>query len=98
MIEEMSSDNQFLRNTIGELEEQVCDRPLTFTLDKELTLCRCQIAKLSNSLVGNKSHFAKYVEVKSENIMLQVRPSNISFSASSLTLVSSTVKIGKPRR
>jgi hypothetical protein len=51
MIEEMSADNQYLRNTIGELEEQ--------------------IAKLSNSLVGNRSHFAKYVEVKSENIMLQ---------------------------
>lgn len=31
-----------------------------------------QISKLTQSLVGNKSHFAKYVEVKTENIALQV--------------------------
>jgi regulator of replication initiation timing len=32
-----------------------------------------QIHKLTQSMVGNKSHFAKYVEVKTENIALQVK-------------------------
>ena len=52
MIEQMAADNQYLRNQVQELEEQV--------------------SKLSQSLIGNKSHFAKYVEVKTENIALQV--------------------------
>eukprot|EP01039_Chlorochromonas_danica_P001965 gene1965-2143_t len=30
-----------------------------------------QVARLSNALVGNRSHFAKYVEVKTENLALQ---------------------------
>lgn len=31
-----------------------------------------QIQRLSNQLIGNKSHFAKFVEIKSENLNLQV--------------------------
>lgn len=31
-----------------------------------------QIARLTNTLIGNKSHFARYVEVKTENLTLQV--------------------------
>jgi hypothetical protein len=31
-----------------------------------------QIQRLSNALIGNKSHFAKFVEVKTENLSLQV--------------------------
>ncbi|KAJ1405288.1 hypothetical protein B484DRAFT_436961 [Ochromonadaceae sp. CCMP2298] len=30
-----------------------------------------QIERLTNSLIGNKSHFARYVEVKTENLTLQ---------------------------
>jgi hypothetical protein len=32
-----------------------------------------QIQRLSNALVGNKSHFAKFVEVKTENLSLQAK-------------------------
>ena len=52
MIEEMGLENQYLRQHISDLEDQV--------------------TKLSNAMVGNKSHFAKYVEVKTENLALQV--------------------------
>jgi hypothetical protein len=31
-----------------------------------------KITKLTNALMGNKSHFARYVEVKTENLNLQV--------------------------
>jgi hypothetical protein len=37
-----------------------------------------QIEKLTNSLLGNKSHFAKFVELKSENINLQTKLSQIT--------------------
>lgn len=37
-----------------------------------------QVKKLSLSLMGNKSHFAKYIEVKTENVNLQVSSSSLS--------------------
>lgn len=41
--------------------------------DRLLRFYLVQIAKLTNALIGNKSHFARYVEVKTENLTLQVR-------------------------
>ena len=52
ILNQLNFENQFLRETVSDLEEQV--------------------KKLSLSLVGNKSHFAKYIEVKTENVTLQV--------------------------
>lgn len=37
-----------------------------------------QISRLSGALVGNKSHFAKYVEVKTENLALQSKLDTIA--------------------
>lgn len=51
-MEELSYENEYLRNTCAEQESQ--------------------IERLTNSLIGNKSHFARYVEVKTENLTLQV--------------------------
>eukprot|EP01031_Cornospumella_fuschlensis_P040890 gene40890-49880_t len=36
-----------------------------------------QVARLSGALVGNKSHFAKYVQVKAENLQLQSQLSSL---------------------
>lgn len=52
ILNQLNHENEFLRGTIVDLEDQV--------------------RKLSLSLVGNKSHFAKYIEVKTENVSLQV--------------------------
>lgn len=43
-----------------------------YRLKEQNTLFEAQIVKLSNALVGNKSHFSKYIEVKTENLQLQV--------------------------
>jgi hypothetical protein len=37
-----------------------------------------QVSRLSDALVGNRSHFAKYVEVKTENLALQCRLESIA--------------------
>mmetsp|Transcript_2274 Transcript_2274/g.4038 ORF Transcript_2274/g.4038 Transcript_2274/m.4038 type:complete len:407 (-) Transcript_2274:940-2160(-) len=58
IIEQLGYENEYLRNTCAEQEEQ--------------------IAKLTNSLIGNKSHFAKYVEVKTENLSLQSKLQSMS--------------------
>lgn len=100
IIESMESDGQYLRSTISELEEQVLSLPVYYR--PNLSRCLClyiQIAKLSQSLVGNKSHFAKYVEVKTENLMLQVPVSySLLIGIPSYSLCDSSVQIGVPGR
>lgn len=51
LIEQLNYENQYLRTTVAQQEEQ--------------------INRLSSQLIGNKSHFARYVEVKTENLSLQ---------------------------
>lgn len=49
-----------------------------------------QIERLTAALMGNKSHFHKYVELKTENVGLHAELKNISKKASSLLLVPPT--------
>eukprot|EP01038_Epipyxis_sp_PR26KG_P006397 gene6397-8808_t len=44
-----------------------------YNYKKTISELEDQIQRLTNSMVGNKSHFAKYVEVKTQNLVLQAQ-------------------------
>lgn len=62
----------YYEKLVGELRNENSDLNMVILSQQE------QIEKLTNSLLGNKSHFAKFVELKSENINLQTKLSQIT--------------------
>jgi hypothetical protein len=62
----------YYEKLVGELKCENSDLNLVVHSQQE------QIEKLTNSLLGNKSHFAKFVELKSENIQLQSKLTQIT--------------------
>lgn len=69
---EMSNLQEMMRQSSQHFEQTISDLTKeNKALRETIAALEQQVERLSGALVGNKSHFAKYVEVKTENLALQ---------------------------